>query len=243
VEYWKEQHFRVSDIPFSAAIDSLRSITPCVELRRASDYEWVFCHPGTTQPAVFSFAGIFSTADNYYSGNLVPQGAKTPAGVELERKYASYRCNYTYCLETKDDSELYFLQGAMDEFMAEVPGFNVNGLPRREWQSGAGVGSTFRYWMKVPMFVRLKSGEPKPSPPSHLHRWVINADKRSRAYRANAARPEVYGLQGLHPIDIRKCDVPFLERGDAVAFSFTVAYVVGSKDWYPQLLPVDIVRV
>ena len=128
--------------------------------------------------------------------------------------------------------------------MTQVPGFNPNDVARREWQSGAGFGTTARYWMKVPMFIRIRPGEHKPQVPHHLHPWVAAADKRSRAYRANPARPEVYDLgeMGL-PVDIKKSKSTRLQRGDALAFSFTVVYVVGGKDWYPQLLPVDLVRV
>ncbi|KAI0710049.1 hypothetical protein C8Q76DRAFT_695180 [Earliella scabrosa] len=246
VSHWREHRFRVSDLPFEAAVRSLSGVSPWVELRRASEYEWVFCMPGTNRPAIFSYAGIFAAADDYYTGNLVPNGCQAPSGMEGDRveKYASFRCNYTYCLDTKDDSQIFILQGELDNFVAEVPGFNPTGTMRREWQSGAGFGTTSRFWMKVPMFVRNKDGERKPPAARHLHPWVVNADRKSRAYRANVARPEVYGLtnQG-YPVDIRKCENTRLEKGDAVAFSFTVVYVVGGKDWYPQLLPVDLVRV
>ncbi|KAI0684414.1 hypothetical protein C8Q76DRAFT_636623, partial [Earliella scabrosa] len=244
VSHWREHRFRVSDLPFEAAVRSLNSATPWVELRRASEYEWVFCMPGTNQPAIFSYAGLFATADDYYTGNLVPNGSQAPAGMEGDRKYASFRCNYTYCLDTKDDPSIFILQGEMDNFVGEVPGFNPTGIMRREWQSGAGFGTTSRFWMKVPMFVRNREGERKLPAARHLHPWVVNADRKSRAYRANIARPEIYGVttQG-NPIDIRKCENSRLEKGDVVAFSFTVVYVVGGKDWYPQLLPVDLVRV
>ena len=41
VSHWREHRFRVSDLPFEAAVRSLNSATPWVELRRASEYEWV----------------------------------------------------------------------------------------------------------------------------------------------------------------------------------------------------------
>ena len=48
-----------------------------------------FCLPGTTEAAVFSSAGLFAMADNYYTGNLVPQGGQNPPGLERDRVYVA----------------------------------------------------------------------------------------------------------------------------------------------------------
>lgn len=128
--------------------------------------------------------------------------------------------------------------------MESVPGFNSpNAKPRRAWQSGYNAASMHRFWMRVPMFLRLRFGERKGSPPEHLHAWVKKADVRSRAYRANPARPNVMALDGQRVRRIEDCQPDQLMRGDAVAITFSVTYIEGKQDWYPNFTLIDIVRV
>lgn len=124
-----------------------------------------------------------------------------------------------------------------------LPGFNPSNLPRREYQSGNDPAYTWRYWMRAPMFLRVNEGEPKPPPPAHLHAWVIAADKRSRIYRANPARPRVFALDGEIIHTIERSDPPLLQRGDVVMAHFVVSIVFTSTAWYTELIPVEMVRV
>lgn len=93
------------------------------------------------------------------------------------------------------------------------------------------------------MFVRLRIGEQKGPPPEFLHKWVKEADRMSRMYRANPARPQVMSLDGQLLRRIEECDPGSLVRGDAVAITFSVSYIEGTKDWYPTFTLIDIVRV
>lgn len=128
--------------------------------------------------------------------------------------------------------------------MQDVPGFNVpNPKPRRPWQSGQNSSNTHRFWMRAPMFIRLRPGERKGPFPEHLHEWLREADRRSRAYRANPARPTVLVLEDRMLRGIEDCEPDHLIRGDAVAITFSITYVEGKKDWYPTFIPIDIVRV
>ncbi len=130
-----------------------------------------------------------------------------------------------------------------EEHVVTVPGFNPLGLPRREYQSGNDPAYTWRYWMRAPMFLRVNNGEPKPPPPSHLHQWVIAAEKRSRIYRANPNRPRVFSFDGEVVSNIENSDPDTLRRGDVVMVHFIVSVVVTSTMWYTELIPVEVVRV
>ena len=93
------------------------------------------------------------------------------------------------------------------------------------------------------MFIRTKPGDKKPPPATHLHPWVVEAAKSSRQYVPNPARPNVRGVEKGRLEDIRACRPPVLRRGDAVALRFSVTYIEGDKDYYPQYLLTDIIRV
>ena len=128
-------------------------------------------------------------------------------------------------------------------YIKDVRGFNPGGAGRRNWQSGDGLYGNSIFWMTVPMFIRRPEGLKKPAAPGHLHPWVVQAEKRSRRYMANPARPVVRALESGRLRDISQCTPNSLGQGDAVAVRFTVTYVEGDKDWYPQYLVSDVVRV
>ena len=132
----------------------------------------------------------------------------------------------------------------LEEYIVNVPGFNENGeLRRRLWQSGGPGFGTSTFWMKVPMFVQVNPGERKPPFPRHLHNWVHQAEKKSRKYRANPARPTVLAVERGRLVDIAKCTPDKLMPGDGIAVTFTVSYIEGNTDWYPQYILIDIVRI
>ena len=129
----------------------------------------------------------------------------------------------------------------LDEYVHALDGFDKGEGQRKEYQGGDDL--PWRYWMRCPMFLRVNEGDPKPPPPSYLHQWVINADRRSRQYRANPARPGVFALDGETLHEIRKCSPPLLQRGDVVLVTFTIAFVSSKSSWYTQVVPLDLVRV
>ena len=131
----------------------------------------------------------------------------------------------------------------LDRYVQGVSGFNLINLPRRSWQSGDPNFPSVVFWMKSPMFLRLQPGERKPACPSHLHPWIAQAERKSRRYRANPIRPEVRGIEDGRLKNISQCTPPRLYDGDAVAMTFTVKYVEGENDFFPQYQLFDIVRL
>ena len=80
----------------------------------------------TREPAVFSYAAIFSSADDYETGNYVPDGQAAPIGLEpkavyvadtlcrdrtvtnrFRQKRVNSKCFYTYIFDTYLDISLY----------------------------------------------------------------------------------------------------------------------------------------
>ena len=132
----------------------------------------------------------------------------------------------------------------MEKFIEVIPGFKPRKqFPRRGWQSGGSSYANTIFWMKTPMFLRNPVGAPKPDFPQHLHDWVRQAEDDSRKYRANPDRPTVRAIENGRLKPISSCTPQMLRQGDGVAITFTVKYIVGDVDWYPQYLLIDLVRV
>lgn len=105
--------------------------------------------------------------------------------------------------------------------------------------SGKEARFSAKFWMQCPMFLPVV-GSMKPPPPPNVHPWVAAADRASYAYRANPRPPVVYGRKDGVPVPIRDCQPDHLRPGDVVAVTFTVAYILTDKEWYPQFQPVEI---
>ena len=60
-------------------------------------------------------------------------------------------------------------------------------------------------------------------------------------FRANPDRPRVWVRAGGKTMPIKESAPGVLQRGDVVAFSFTVTYHITSKNWFPQFHPADII--
>ena len=126
----------------------------------------------------------------------------------------------------------------MDTYVANDASWGVN-RTRREFMSGTESRFTAKFWMQCPMFLPVVASV-KPPPPAHLHPWVIAADRASYSYRANPRPPVVYGRKNGLPVPIQDCQPDHLCPGDVVAVTFTVAYLLTNKEWYPQYQPVEI---
>ncbi|RDX51349.1 hypothetical protein OH76DRAFT_1347065 [Lentinus brumalis] len=243
---WKEYCFRPVEIPFARAVKSLGTADELIVAKQSETRpnEWTLCYAGTSNPAIFVYAGVFAEAHPYATGNLVWGKSPIPEGLDEDRiaRHASFKCAYSYAIETFHDKEIWTLQEEMDAYMDNVPGFNPRRMMRREWQNG----STYhwRYWFRVPMFLTCETrGGIRPDPPAGLHDWVAAAHKRSKMYRANPVRPEVCGLEGGRVQPISECTPNVLEYGDIVSIVFTLMYVENREDWGPIPMVTNIVRV
>lgn len=164
------------------------------------------------------------------------------------------KCYYTYMFDTHIDISLYEgqwvsnfgnlaivtnLLQALDAYMKDME--KLRKLPRRPYLSGHEVRYRSKFWMQTPMFVRRGPKDKKLAPPKYLHDWVLKGDQESRIFRANPDRPRVWVKTEGHIVPIADTKPNTLQRGDVVAFSFTVTYHATSVNWFPMFHPADIV--
>ena len=173
-------------------------------------------------------------------------------------RFAGFKTQYSYALDTFDDKEIWGLQHVrpkpisyygrdscslqmLDEYVATVEGFNSNGVDRLEWQSVE--NQSMRFYLRVPMFFLHQARGERPAAARWLHPWVRAAHARSRSYRANPNRPKVRAIEGGSVRDIAVCKKKKLEHGDVVGLVFTVAYIETPSSWSPLYMLTDIIRV
>ena len=130
------------------------------------------------------------------------------------------------------------MRQTMDSYVADQAAWGIN-RTRREFMSGKEHRFSGKFWMQSPMFLPV-AGSAKPPPPPNLHPWVIAADRASYSYRANPRPPIVYGRKDGEPVPISECQPDHICPGDVVAVTFTVAYILTEREWYPQYQPVEI---
>ena len=131
----------------------------------------------------------------------------------------------------------------LEEFGCLLPDFARDNVDRRPYDSPVDAGNLRRFWMRAPMFVRVKRGERKGSPASHLHPRVINADRHSTVYSASPARPTVYTFDEATGVFTEVLESGVLLTGDIIVVAFTVSFVIGANTWFTEFIPAEVVRV
>lgn len=75
-----------------------------------------------------------------------------------------------------------------------------------------------------------------------LHPWIRSA-VQSGGLLANPERPRMFAWESDELRSIQDCIPDEFERGDIVWVSFMLAYIVGGAEWYPDMRPIDFVKV
>ncbi len=122
-----------------------------------------------------------------------------------------------------------------------MAGFNVDRVPRLEWQNGH--VAMMRFFIRVPMFFPHQTRGPQPRAPDGLHPWVRAAHAKTRSHRANPRAPKVRAIENgvLRPIS--ECAQKELEYGDVIGLVFTLSFVVNPTNWSPVYMLTDVIRV
>jgi hypothetical protein len=128
----------------------------------------------------------------------------------------------------------------IEHFIISNPAFNKSNRKRRTWQDGLSVRN--RYTFNARVFSRKGSG--KQDAPYPVHEWISKAlaERGNSGYVPNPDRPKMYDLVDGLLSRIDHLGGTF-DRNDIVWVSFKISYVIGSRDWYPEIVPVHFVRV
>ena len=128
----------------------------------------------------------------------------------------------------------------------ELEQFNQVRKPRRPWQNGQDNTGRNRFILTAPMFVRRtqKATQAVTSLPYKLHPWIESATRDERsAWVSTAERPQIFDFVKGQLRPIAKAEPSRLVRADVVWLTFRVFFVLGSRNWWTEFLPVDLVRV
>lgn len=115
--------------------------------------------------------------------------------------------------------------------------------PRRPWQNGHDNTGRGRFIMSAPMFIRRIGGRTA-TVRYPLHAWVEEATRGNRtSWSPSPERPQIFDCVNGKLRPMWKGDGPRLLRGNIVWMTFRIFFVLGSQNWWPDFVPIDIVRV
>lgn len=125
--------------------------------------------------------------------------------------------------------------------------FNTGQRPRVKWQNGDDPGDQYR----VPYRFFNVCNSRNYRPPSEkekkgFHSWVINAVTKPGQTRAmiNAPMPSYLSYKEGQPLrSIFKCNPPSFNEGDIVVMTFRFGVFIGRKNWKPDIMPEEFIRV
>lgn len=176
----------------------------------------------------------------------------------------SWKCEISYAFDTTEDPSLYtvgkvllrlyqvcphltILPKELENLAETTPDFNSEQKPRRSWQNGKRPSESLRFLMTAPIFVTRtafnhKEGKPF-RVPYKVHPWLLAALAEDTGWIPNPERPTVLAYENDMLVDIQDSKPPYLETGDIIWFSFTVAFVMGKDAWGPEYRLKELVRV
>ncbi|KAI0071582.1 hypothetical protein K474DRAFT_1606688 [Panus rudis PR-1116 ss-1] len=198
------------------------------------------------QPAILTWAGIYSSGFHIETGNLVPPGEKIPSCVPDDRRELDWRCAYNHSIDTSIDRSLYQMQTAIEAFLMRDPAFNPSQKPRKDFQNGLKVDSTPRYTFQNKMFVRKydrpqSAKDERRSKRMKWHPWIIRALEGKPQFFANPEKPTVTEWRSGQFHDISTCKPPYLQAGDVVWFSMKLTVHVTNSNWWRDFVAEEIV--
>lgn len=132
-----------------------------------------------------------------------------------------------------------FLQ-ALEDFANHDPNFNQFGRARVRWQTRLEDVAT--YVLTAPLFAK-KTPHNSTDPGYPVHPWIEDALRQDHSLVPNPERPTILDFDGEELKSIDDSLRGELQRGDVLWCSFTVSYVIGRKDWRPEIRPYEMIRV
>ncbi|KII93843.1 hypothetical protein PLICRDRAFT_171548 [Plicaturopsis crispa FD-325 SS-3] len=244
---WRSQKFDQNHVSLTAATDSIDNKTDIVQVRKTKSASRWNIHPvGSTSIATFAHSAIWYDGTPPQTGNYVRHGTNASKSIPVDKiqREISYKCEVTYTFDTKEDKSLYNNLAVIESLALNEEGISHVGRPRRTWQSGI----QDRFQMTSQLFMNKapwnENAVAQNKIPYDLHPDILDAVENSNEYVPTITEPARFlAWEGGQLIPLKDSVQPDLVRGDIVAISFTVAFVVGKTYWWPEISPHSIVKV
>lgn len=134
-----------------------------------------------------------------------------------------------------------FIVQELEEYATHDSKFNRYGRPRIRWQSD--LEDTATYILASPLFARNTTDNARKEITYTIHPWIAEAVQRNQKLLPNSERPTILDFDDDELRTVDESTRGELQHGDIMWCSFTVSYVVGRKDWRPEIRLFELIRV
>ncbi|KII83469.1 hypothetical protein PLICRDRAFT_32909 [Plicaturopsis crispa FD-325 SS-3] len=232
---WKHERISGLEITLSKAARSVESERPLVTLQRVKGAErFTVNRINNKEPAVFKHAAVWLRGTPPETGNYVPPRATASRSIPTAtiQRAPSWSCKVTYTFDTSKDKSLY------EDIL----------VTRSNWQCR--VGNQFQ--MACPLFSRktkrnanLVEQNKFPYTPHPVIRQAVEGSSEYVPSFVPPARLMAVKWEGSTKslVLLKSTAQPELLEGDIVWISFTISYVIGQDEWFPEICPREITRV
>ncbi|KII93655.1 hypothetical protein PLICRDRAFT_171382 [Plicaturopsis crispa FD-325 SS-3] len=246
LDVWKKRRFRKDEISLATAADSAKSGKSIVWLKaERGGPRYNLCSVDNYDRRVFTYAAIWNRGTPAQTGNYVRYGDPAPSiPISRIQRLIGYKCVVTYIFDTSEDPSLYEHFTALETLTRAYDVFTNKMRPRRSWQTLSGA----RFQMSCPLFAK-KTPWNESMLKDHrysypIHPWIREAAEESTEFIPSLVSPAKFlSYENGEMIPLSDSAYPDLNPGDTVWISMTIAYIAGQKDWFPEINPIEIVRV
>lgn len=134
----------------------------------------------------------------------------------------------------------------MEDRVVSLKSFNTGQKSRVDWQRGDDPGNNFvvEYRLFNACSNRTHRG-PGEDERKGFHKWVVDtAANRQNRVMVNAPMPSYLSYKEGQPLkNILKCNPPTFRDGDIVIMTFRFGIFIGRKNWKPDIMPEEFIRV
>ncbi|PPQ71225.1 hypothetical protein CVT26_011003 [Gymnopilus dilepis] len=255
---WQSLRFRDSEIPLKDAASSLSSTENLVIAKPVgkTSTRWMLYRANTEKVALFCHAGVWAWNSPLSTGNYVPEGQSAPEGLPEGRiqNQPNYKCELAYAFDTSVDDSLWKHFRIFEDHVKKQPNFNKGSRKRRSWQSGVDPSTRTKYVMGAKLFARRTPLNAKDANtadgqeylvPYEIHPWILEGLRNFPELHQvpNPHRPMYYDLSEGVLRKLKDTNEPVFQKNDIVRVVFSMAFIIGGINWYPEVIPIEFTRV
>uniref|UniRef100_A0A8H8CFA2 Uncharacterized protein n=1 Tax=Psilocybe cubensis TaxID=181762 RepID=A0A8H8CFA2_PSICU len=201
--------------------------------------------------AVLVHAGIWKWTTDLETGNFVPYGEEAPEGVpdgQIQDE-PSFKCKFSYAFDTSRDTSIWDNIKIFEDHVCRQPGFNKGNRPRRPWQNGRSSTNRDKYIINTRVFANRSAFNTKEGGeykvPYEVHPWLKEGITRfPEAHQIpNPDRPKYFEFTENRISSLADSNEPTFKQGDIIWMTFKLGFVVTGGYWWPEIIPIEFVRV